>query len=197
MSQTGCGISDKSLPLLALLVFVWLAPAQSHEASAGPQAEPWLLVDTEELTLKVMQGERPQMTLHNIAIGRYGASPQKRRGDNNTPLGRFRITRIQRNSNFHRFIGLSYPGVEHAEKGYREGLISQRELQAILGAHRRGESPPQNTLLGGRIGIHGLGRGDPGLHETMNWTRGCVALTDEQVDSLLSWARIGMTVEIR
>jgi L,D-peptidoglycan transpeptidase YkuD (ErfK/YbiS/YcfS/YnhG family) len=31
----------------------------------------------------------------------------------------------------------------------------------------------------------------------MNWTRGCVALTDEQIDALLSWVRIGMTVEIR
>ena len=180
-----------------MLLLACLLPAQTTAAGAGPQSEPWLLVDTGKLTLTVMQDDRPRMTLHNIAIGRYGASLEKRRGDNKTPLGRFRITRIQRETNFHRFIGLDYPGVDRAQKGLREGVISQRELQSILGAHRRGKTPPQDTALGGHIGIHGLGQGDPVLHETLNWTRGCVALTDEQVDALLSWARIGMTVEIR
>jgi murein L,D-transpeptidase YafK len=180
-----------------LLLFACPLPPQISAAGAGPQSEPWLLVDTGKLTLTVMQHNRPSMTLHNIAIGRYGTSVDKRRGDNKTPLGRFRITRIHRETDFHRFIGLDYPGIEHAEKGHQEGVISQRELQAILSAHRRGTPPPQHTALGGNIGIHGLGRGDPQLHETMNWTRGCVALTDEQMDALLSWARIDMTVEIR
>jgi len=197
MSQTGYGVSDRSILLLALFLFAWLSPAQSSAQSAGLQTKPWLLVDTGEMTLTVMLDGRPQMTLHNIAIGRYGTSQEKRRGDNSTPLGRFRITRIERKSGFHRFIGLNYPDAERAEKAYRGGVISERELQATLGAHRRGKSPPQDTTLGGNIGIHGLGRGDPRLHETMNWTRGCVALTDNQVDSLLSWARVGMIVEIR
>lgn len=180
-----------------MLLVVCLMPAPTSAAGVGPQNEPWLLVDTENLTLTVMQHDRPRMTLHNIAVGRYGTSVEKRRGDNKTPLGRFRIIKIHRETNFHRFVGLDYPGIEHAEKGRQEGVISQRELQAILRAHRLGTPPPQHTALGGNIGIHGLGRGDPHLHETMNWTRGCVALTDEQVDALLSWARIGMTVEIR
>jgi murein L,D-transpeptidase YafK len=180
-----------------LLLVVCLMPPQTSAAGAGPQSEPWLLVDTENLTLTVMHDDRPRMTLHNIAIGRYGTSLEKRRGDKKTPLGHFRITKIHRETNFHRFIGLDYPGIEHAEKGKREGVISQRELQAILRAHRLGKPPPQHTALGGNIGIHGLGLGDLRLHETMNWTRGCVALTDEQVDALMSWARVGMTVEIR
>ena len=179
------------------MVYACLLLAMPFAAGAGPESEPWLLVDTRELTLTVMQGEQPAMTLHNIAIGRYGSTADKRRGDKSTPLGRFRITKIQHKSDFHRFIGLNYPGVERAEKGYREGVIDQPELRAILAAHRRGEPPPQHTALGGNIGIHGLGQGDLRLHQTMNWTRGCIALTDEQVDSLLSWARTGMTVEIR
>jgi len=197
MSQTSYGVSDRPIPLFALLLSLWLSPAQSPAENAGLQTEPWLLVDTGEMTLTVMRDAHPQMTLHNIAIGRYGASQEKRRGDNSTPLGRFRINRIERKSDFHRFIGLSYPDAKRAEKAYRKGVISQLELQATLAAHRRGESPPQHTTLGGNIGIHGLGRGDLRLHETMNWTRGCVALTDEQIDSLLPWTHIGMTVEIR
>ena len=176
-------------PLLALLFSLLPAFAAA--------AQPWLLVDTELLTLTVMQDEQPQLTLHNLAIGRYGATAEKIRGDNMTPLGRFRITHIERDTGFHRFVGLSYPDTERANIGRRQDDISERELQAILAAHRRGKAPPQNTALGGRIGIHGLGKADPRLHETMNWTRGCVALTNRQIDSLLPWLHIGMTVVIR
>ena len=175
--------------LLVLLVALLPAPASA--------AQPWLLIDTEALTLTVMRDERPQLTLHNLAIGRYGSTAEKYRGDNMTPLGRFRITHVERDTRFHRFAGLSYPDAERAQRGRRQGDVSAPELQAILAAHRRGRAPPQDTTLGGHIGIHGLGDADPKLHETMNWTRGCVALTDRQIDSLLPWLHVGMTVEIR
>ena len=176
-------------PLLALLVS--LLPAFASAAQFR------LLIDTEVLTLTVMRDERPQLTLHNLAIGRYGSTSEKYRGDNMTPLGRYRITHITRDTHFHRFVGLSYPDAERAKSARRQGNVSEPELQAILAAHLRGEAPPQNTTRGGRIGIHGLGDADPKLHETMNWTRGCVALTNRQIDSLLPWLQIGMAVEIR
>jgi murein L,D-transpeptidase YafK len=182
--------------LARLLVWSCLIASAAPAADSGAKAGRWLLVDTEALTLTVMQGERPQLTLHNIAIGRYGTTADKRRGDNRTPLGHFRIMQIRRDSDFHRFIALAYPGAEQAEGAYRAGAIGRHELQAILGAHRAGRMPPQNTALGGRIGIHGLGRGDPAVHELLNWTRGCIAVTDEQLDTLLPWIRVGITVEI-
>lgn len=157
----------------------------------------WLLIDTTQLTLSVMQGETPRVTLHNIAIGRYGATREKVRGDNNTPLGRFRVTEVRRQSGFHRFIALDYPDMERAREAHGDGLISDQALNAILNAHRRARPPPQHTSLGGQIGIHGLGNADPQLHESINWTRGCVALTDRQVDALLEWVDVGMAVEIR
>lgn len=168
-------------------------------SSNVPGAEParWLLVDTAELTLTVFEQQRPQLTLYNLAIGRYGSSAAKRRGDNTTPLGRFRITRLQRDSAFHRFIGLSYPDQARAARAQRDGLITDTQYQAILAAQRQGKAPPQDTPLGGHIGIHGLGRADPAVHQTMNWTRGCIALTNQQIDTLLSWVRIGMPVEVR
>lgn len=166
-------------------------------ATAVADAERWLLVDTQALTLTVMGGEWPQLTFHNLAIGRYGTSQTRRRGDHTTPLGRFRITRIDRDATFHRFIQLNYPDRDRANQAYREGIIGDADRQAILAAHRRSTMPPQNTVLGGHIGIHGLGRGDPRLHQTMNWTKGCIALTDEQIDALLIWVHVGMLVEIR
>lgn len=197
MPRTTYFCADPSGFSLAAMLCACLLLTLAQAAGADPATGRWLRVDSQALTLSVMQGERPQMTLHNIAIGRYGTSADKRRADNTTPLGRFRITSISRDGNFRLFIRLDYPGVEQAQRAHHEDAISQHELQAILAAHRAGEQPPQNTALGGHIGIHGLGRADPGVHETMNWTRGCIALTDDQVDALQAWVWIGMTVEIR
>ena len=47
------------------------------------------------------------------------------------------------------------------------------------------------------IGIHGIGDGDRGVHRDFNWTNGCVALTNEEIDELLRWVKIGTPVEIR
>ena len=197
MHRTGNFSTDPTASSLIAILVACLMQALASTADAAPAADRWLLVDSQALTLTVMHGERPQMTLHNIAIGRYGTSTDRRRVDNTTPLGRYRISSIRRDDNFRHYIGLDYPGAEQAQRAHREGVISQRELQAIIAAHRVGGRPPQGTALGGHIGIHGLGRADPGVHETMNWTRGCIALTDSQVDALLVWVRIGMTVEIR
>jgi murein L,D-transpeptidase YafK len=181
------------LRLLIALPLFWVVSAPGLTSDAGL----WLLVDTGGQTLTVMRGGDPVETLANIAIGRYGASRTKRRGDNTTPKGRFRVTRVNQDSDFYRFIGLDYPDVPRARQAHEAGEIGSTALQRILRAHARGESPPQDTALGGHIGIHGLGRGDPRVHETMNWTRGCVALTDRQMDTLLRWVGTGMTVEIR
>jgi murein L,D-transpeptidase YafK len=160
-------------------------------------AQPWLLVDTGLLTVTVMQDDHPQLTLYNLARGRYGTTTKKFRGDEKTPLGRFRVTQIESSTAFYRFVRLSYPDAERAILGRMQGDLSEQELQAILSAHRDRKPPPQSTLLGGQIGIHGLGKADSQLHETMHWTRGCIALTDRQIESLLPWLEIGMEVEIR
>lgn len=179
------------------LLALWLAVVAGQAGSAGTAAERWLLIDTQTLTLHLMQGGRPQFTLHDISIGRYGPSATKRRGDNTTPLGRFHITGIRLDGGFHRFIALDYPDLARAERAFREGRLGRADLQRIAAAHRRGDRPPQDTVLGGHIGIHGLGRADPDVHAALNWTRGCVALTDRQIDELLPWVTTGMAVEIR
>jgi len=197
MYRTNPPSADAVLPLQVLLLCACCLLGSAAPTAAGGHAGRWLLIDTERLTLTVMVDERPQMTLHDIAIGRFGARRDKRHGDNTTPQGRFKINDIRPDRRFHRFIGLDYPGVEQAERARQSGVIGEHEFQAIAAAHRRGQAPPQNTALGGHIGIHGLGQGDRAVHEMLNWTRGCVALTDDQIDTLLRWVGVGMTVEIR
>jgi lipoprotein-anchoring transpeptidase ErfK/SrfK len=92
---------------------------------------------------------------------------------------------------------LNYPNLEYASLAYYDGRIDKATYQAIGNALREGKRPPQQTALGGYIGIHGIGAGDPYIHENINWTNGCVALTNQQIKRLLAWVKVGMRVEIR
>jgi murein L,D-transpeptidase YafK len=156
-----------------------------------------LVVDTAAGTLAVVAEGRSLLVLDDISIGRFGATERKRRGDGMTPLGRYRVTGVARDSRFHAFIGIDYPSIADAARARAEGLISAAEQRAIVAAHAAGRLPPQGTALGGRLGIHGLGRADPQIHAHYHWTRGCIAVTDAQLDQLVRHIEPGMPVEIR
>ena len=156
-----------------------------------------IVIDTGNETLKVMKGKQVIKSYDDIAIGRYGATYYKSQGDNKTPQGKFKIGWIKKSKLYHRFIGLNYPDLPSADRALVDGRIEEPLWQAIRRASETGKTPSQNTPLGGYIGIHGLGSGDAEVHGQYNWTNGCVALTNEQVDQLLKWAKVGTVVEIR
>lgn len=179
----------------ALLVAVLLGEPAVSWASSG---QPWILVDTEELTLTVFSAEnRVLARFQDISIGSGGTAKIHRRGDETTPLGIFHIAWIDRRSRFGTFYGFDYPSERVARSAYAEGIVSRVDLDAIVEARRNHRLPPQNTPLGGRLGIHGVGGGDPGIHEALNWTDGCVALTNQQIRRLSRWMHIGTEVVIR
>ncbi len=157
----------------------------------------WLLVDTNALKIEVKKGEQTIDTIDGIAIGQGGAGQKNHRGDNITPYGDYKIGWIGQKSAFHRFFGLNYPSIQDADNALRHGLINQFTHTDIITAHRYNQIPPQNTPLGGRIGIHGLGRADVEIHKTMNWTHGCIALTNNQIDHLSHWVSTGTPVKIK
>lgn len=159
--------------------------------------ETWVLVDTKTETLTVMKGNKPVETFGNIALGSSGAGIKRQRGDNKTPLGVFRIGWMNDRSRFNRFFGLDYPNLDYAEQAYREKRISEPTYYAIRSAVENGHTPPQTTPLGGFIGIHGLGAGSPKLHAAFDWTDGCVALDNQQIQRLAQWVQVGTRVEIR
>lgn len=157
----------------------------------------WLLVDTTALKIEVKKGEKTLDTINDIAIGRAGAGFKTHRGDNVTPYGDYRIGWVGERSSFRRFYGLTYPSVDDAESALQKGLIDQKTHDRIIDAHRYHQVPPQNTPLGGQIGIHGLGRADPKIHKSMNWTHGCIAMTNSQIDQLSHWLGTGTLVKIK
>ena len=157
----------------------------------------WIDVDTSAHTLSVMQGDIIQAVFKNVAIGRYGTTWSKMTKDDKTPLGRFRVGWINEKSRYYRFFGLNYPNLDTAKRALDENRITEETWLSILEAKIMGKTPPQNTPLGGHIGIHGIGRGDQEIHHEYNWTNGCIALTNEQIDQLGKWIKPGILVNIR
>lgn len=160
-------------------------------------SEVWVLVDDREATLTVYRGNLQLDSFAPISLGRSGAKSARLRGSNVTPLGEFRVNRFNHQSDWHIFIGLDYPTPTHARMALDEGVFTQQDYDDYYDYYRRQGYPPQQTALGGFIGIHGIGKGDPDIHKQFHWTQGCVAVTDEQVERLASLIGIGTRVVIR
>ncbi len=181
------------IPLLVLIIIIqllFLAQLKANEAI-------WLYIDIEKLQLEVKQGNKTLAVMENIAIGRSGAGFKQHIVDDVTPIGTYKIGWINKNSPFYRFYGFNYPSVKNAEQALSAGLLSQQAYTSIIKAHKKDETPPQHTSIGGRIGIHGLGNADETIHKMMNWTHGCIALSNEQIDRLEPWIRENMLVKIK
>ena len=112
-----------------------------------------------------------------VALGAHPEGDKLRKGDHRTPEGVFYIDSRQPNSHYHLALHISYPDASH------------RERSRAVGAEP-----------GGDIMIHGLpnGMGAAGaLHRLHDWTNGCVALTDEEIEEIWSVVPIGTPVEIK
>ncbi len=157
----------------------------------------WLLVDTKAHKIEVKKGEQTLETLQGIAIGRKGAGLKTHRGDDITPQGNYRIGWIGEKSHFRKFFGLTYPSTQDADIALKRGIISEQDYYSIKVANQFNQIPPQNTPLGGQIGIHGIGDGDERVHQVFDWTHGCIALTNSQIDQLSQWLDTGTVVKIR
>ena len=166
-------------------------------AWAGPGTEVVVDVDSARREMRVLREGKVLAVFDHVSVGRWGVSEEKRRGDGKTPLGQYRIGWLKSTGQFGPFLGFDYPSLPRAERGLAAHEISQAEYDAIQEAHAAGRVPPQNTRLGGQIGIHGLGRADPRIHREINWTKGCIALTNAQMSRFMSLVEKGALVNIR
>ena len=166
-------------------------------ATAQPVNAPWVLVDTHKHTVSVIQSGAVKRTFRRIAVGRGGVAKVRYEGDGRTPLGTYHIAWVNRNSRFHLFFGLDYPRDTQAELALQHNRIRPSTYAMIRRAHHAGRLPPQDTRLGGYIGIHGIGHANPMIQRLADWTEGCIALDNRQIDSLARWVSIGTRVVIR
>lgn len=142
---------------------------------------------TKTLSLKqngVLIGEYP------VSIGASSSDGNKKvEGDMRTPSGQFYVCTRNDKSVAYLALGLSYPGVEDAKRGFEEGIITQEQRDQIINANLAGQQPPWETALGGAIEIHGCRVPDGTTH-------GCVAVDNAVMDVLWSYCNLGVPVTI-
>lgn len=177
---------------------VWLV-ALALAFVAGPvrAAERWILVDTDRAVAEVRNTDGVVARFDNLSLGRGGTSQLHIRGDETTPLGKFRVTRVSRDSEYHAFIQLNYPTANHLDRAVEAGVISEARHRELLERGWLRGHLPQDSRLGGYIGLHGVGEASERIHRQFNWTQGCVAMTDSQIEGLLQYVEIGTPVVIR
>lgn len=148
--------------------------------------------------LVVRDGEEV-LKVFKVALGRGGSGDKQVTGDNKTPVGTYRLVGFNKSNKFDFFMRLNYPNVKDAFYGLRTERINRHQFDRIVEALRDGRLPPQNTALGGAIGIHGIGVETPEklhIHKNLDWTEGCIALTNAELHALRNLVRVGTRVVI-
>ena len=123
----------------------------------------------------ISQGE--VLKSYKIALGGNPIGHKERQGDNKTPEGTYVIDARNRDSRFHLSLRISYPNERDKKRA--------KEL---------GVSP------GGDIMIHGIKNGLSWVgnaHSGIDWTKGCIAVTDQEIEEIDKLAPNGTIVEIR
>ena len=147
---------------------------QCEAAPSGPVDR--IYVDKSEHWMAVYRSGRI-IREFRVALGRGGLGPKERAGDGRVPEGLYRISAHNPDSAYHLSLRIDYPTPEQAAQA------SARGVQA-----------------GDDIMIHGLpiGRGWVGSRQrSIDWTEGCIAVTDPEMDWLFQAVPDGTPIEIR
>ncbi len=151
--------------------------------------DPKIVIRKEARLLELYDGSK-LIRSYPIALGFAPAGDKEREGDGKTPEGEFFIFTKNRQSRFHLSLGVSYPSIDDAKRGYAEGIIRKADHDAIISAIGKKKMPPQNTALGGEIYIHGGGA-------TRDWTLGCPAMNNPDIEEIYNAVPVGTPVTIR
>lgn len=122
------------------------------------------------------------MKSYRTAIGPGGSGFKRQEGDKVTPVGHFHIT-MHQPSQFHLFLRLDYPTADDRARFAK--LVANGDL-------------PKEAHIGGDIGIHGAPPQAQwkSVHKTVDWTLGCVAVDDAEIDEIGSLVPDGTPVDI-
>jgi murein L,D-transpeptidase YafK len=153
-----------------------LTPAAPAQQSAAPQKADSILILKKDHVMELLAGGRVIRT-YKVALGRGGLAPKEREGDGRIPEGYYVIDSRNAASHYHKALHISYPDAEDRKRAAKLGV-----------------SP------GGAIMIHGLPSGMGWLgatHRLYDWTLGCIAVTDAEIDDIWELVPVGTSVEIR
>jgi murein L,D-transpeptidase YafK len=162
--------------LTALTALLLSMPGVAQEAAQPALHADRVLVLKRERTLQLLsQGK--MVRSYKVALGGDPIGPKTRQGDHKTPEGVYMLDSRNPHSQFYKSIHISYP--------------SAREREA---ARQKGVSP------GGDLFVHGLPNGYGWVgssHRLKDWTAGCIAVTNAEMDEIWQAVADGTPIEIR
>jgi murein L,D-transpeptidase YafK len=154
-----------------------LAWAQSGDAPLAANAKAdAVVVDKAHRTLTLVANGRPLKT-YRVSLGGNPVGAKQREGDQKTPEGRYTIDRRNPQSGFHRALHVSYPSAADSASAARQGVPAGGDIM----------------IHGLRNGLGWLGR----LHRCTDWTAGCVAVTNAEIEEIWSAVADGTPIEIK
>lgn len=160
----------------ATMVLLFLL-ACGNPPSLNPEARvDKIVIVKSDRTMSLMSGERVIRT-YKVALGKNPVGPKNRYGDHKTPEGLYVVDAKKNPSRFHLALHLSYPNTADRERAQKE-----------------------NVNPGGDVEIHGIENGlgwIGSLHRHMDWTDGCIAVNDAEIDEIWNVVPVGTPVEIR
>ena len=126
---------------------------------------------------------------YSIALGPSPTGQKEREGDGRTPEGEFFVFAKNPKSRHHVSLAISYPDLAAVERGFENGVIDENTRNEALYDLEERDWIPQETPLGGKIYIHGGGC-------SSDWTDGCIALKDNEMQAVYDAAFVGMKISI-
>lgn len=158
--------------ILAAAALLWAgAPSRAQE----PVADYILIVKSTRTMTLLNHGH--VLKSYKVALGGDPVGPKLKAGDKKTPEGRYIIDSKNSHSRFHLALHISYPNKTDRER-----------------ANKLGVNP------GGGVEIHGLELKYAwigSLHRQINWTAGCIAVTNPEIEEIYKMVPVGTAVEIR
>ena len=133
-----------------------------------------IIVDKSDRTLVLSAGGQPVLTIRDIRLGGAPQGHKQFEGDERTPEGEYSVDMRNPRSHYHRSLRISYPNA--ADR--------QRAAQA-------GRAP------GGDIFIHGQPNYSPFGRLWYDWTDGCIAVSDAEMDQIWRLVRTGTRITIQ
>jgi murein L,D-transpeptidase YafK len=161
--------------VVAALLWSVTFAADKRATLATPTADR-IVVAKADRTMSLMQNGKAFKT-YKVALSREPVGPKEREGDHRVPEGLYTIDFKNAHSRFHLALHISYPNAADRER-----------------AGKLGVKP------GGNIEIHGLGStyGWVGsLQRKVDWTDGCIAVTNSEIEELWNMVPVGTRLEIR
>lgn len=163
------------MPVLLVVLVASCVSANSSEPSRIANVTS-VVVEKSDRELHLMAGAQIIKT-YRVALGGSPVGSKQVEGDGRTPEGHYVIDSRNPKSSFHKSLHLSYPSASDIEH-----------------AARLGRRPGGNIMIHGiKNGLGWIGR----LHRTSDWTQGCIAVTDEEIEEIWVSVADGTPIEIK